>query len=317
MTGIRGAVPPPPLGEGDRGRWDEGRCRAGLGLRQHLSLQDTSRMPYGHRAVPGRDRQDVQNPSGLGLSKCSKSRFQLMITVFLGAGFSAVGGVPLASQLFDERPEADVISRTNLIDRVLCGWNKWYRKTAGTPEQYLTYLRNATGTQWVDAVWYVALTVVLQMPRVSIGGVRPTVSHHTLNLTSGVEAHELFWTTIFRRTSDIAVLTTNYDILAERGLRLTPRPRVPRPGFHYGKGHIELKGRGYPGAFRSAIPATRGSVPLLKLHGSVSWAIGTEGLEQYHDCRPAIRGDAAITAPIEEKNIPLMHMAPVRSTCCR
>ena len=227
-----------------------------------------------------------------------------MVTVFLGAGFSALGGVPLASQLFNERPQADVISRENLIERVLNGWEYWNRRTGGTPEQYLSYLEKDTGRQWFDAVWYIALTVVLQMPRVSIKGVKPRVSHHTLHLTSGVSVHELFWTTIFRERTDIAVLTTNYDILAERGLRLTPRLTIPRPGFHYGSGSTELKGRGYPGVFRrDRPPNTRGSIPLLKLHGSVSWAIDKGSLEFYHDCRPAIRGDAAIIAPVIEKDI--------------
>ena len=145
-----------------------------------------------------------------------------MIAVFLGAGFSAVGGVPLASQLFDRRPQADIILRENLIARVLNGWDYWYHKTGGTPEQYLTHLETYTGRQWYDAVWYVALTVVLQTPRVRIAGVRPAVSHHTLNLTSGVDIHEAFWTILFKETTDVAVLTTNYDILGNYILNYTP-----------------------------------------------------------------------------------------------
>ena len=231
---------------------------------------------------------------------------QDMISVFLGAGFSSLGGVPLASKLFESPPHADVILRESLIERVLDGWVNWSLQTGGTPEQYLTHLETTMGRQWHEAIWYVALAITLRTPRVSIRGQRPTITHHTLNLTSGIDVLETFWTAIFKRTVDVSVLTTNYDILAERGLRLTPRSRLPRPGFNYGNGSEQLKGKGYPGVFRSRTPKTEGMVPLLKLHGSVSWARGKNGIDHYHDCRPAIRGDAAIIAPVTEKSVPLI-----------
>ena len=37
-----------------------------------------------------------------------------------------------------------------------------------------------------------------------------------------------------------------------------------------------------------------GTVPVYKLHGSISWSHRDRQLVRYHDCRPAIRGDAAI-----------------------
>lgn len=227
-----------------------------------------------------------------------------MISIFLGAGFSVLGGVPLASELFDIRSQADVILRKHLIERVLYGWERWHHKTGGTPEEYLAHLEANTGKQWLDAVWYIALTVTLCMPRVRISGQRPSITHHTLNLTSRIQEHEDFWTVIFSETTNVAVLTTNYDVLAERGLRLTPRPRLPRPGFHYGYGLEQLKGRGFTGVFRSRQPIAEGTVPLLKLHGSVSWALEKNRINRYHDCRPAIRGDAAIIAPVTEKSVP-------------
>lgn len=54
----------------------------------------------------------------LGASTALSKR-TAMITVFLGAGFSGLGGVPLASQLFDEQPQVDTISRQALVSRVL------------------------------------------------------------------------------------------------------------------------------------------------------------------------------------------------------
>ena len=223
----------------------------------------------------------------------------------LGCGvFASLGDVPLASQLFNEQPDVDVISRQRLLERVLAAWDDWHARTKGTPEQYLAVLEASGGRQWRDATWYVALVIALRMGYVRIVGGKPTIVRHTLNITSGIETHEAFWTTIFRRTADVTVLTTNYDILAERGLRPRPRPRVPRPGFHYGRGPEQLEGSGYPSYAHIQRIKAQGTIPLLKLHGSVSWTIQNNQIIRYHDCRPAIRGDAAIVAPITEKRVP-------------
>ena len=215
-----------------------------------------------------------------------------------------LGGVPLASQLFDEEPHVDTISRGKLIERVRDGWKRWHTRTRGGPEEYLTHLEAWGGQQWRDAVWYVALVVTLGMRGVRVSGSRPTLTHHSISLANNISEQEKFWSVLFRKTTDVCVMTSNYDVLAERGLRLSPRPRVPRPGFHYGNGPEQLSGRSHPGIFHSPPLIAEGTVPILKLHGSVSWSLGRSGIERYHDCRPAIRGNPAIIAPANEKRIP-------------
>ena len=227
-----------------------------------------------------------------------------MITVFLGAGFSTVGGVPLASRLFDVRPEVDRITRERLVQRVLGGWRDWRSAGGGQPEEYLAFLQAKDGKSWHDARWYVSLVVALAVGRVEPVGARLVITRHNVDRTTGVDSLEAFWTTIFRRTEDVAVVTTNYDILAERGLRHRPRPRVHRPGFHYGGGAEELAGGGYPSYAHIQKVTASGRVPVLKLHGSVSWSFRNGRLVRYHDCRPAIRGDAAIVAPTTAKKAP-------------
>jgi hypothetical protein len=227
-----------------------------------------------------------------------------MISVFLGAGFSAPANVPLASRLFDARPDIDRISRQRLIDRVLHGWHDWNRATGRSPEEYLAALQAAAGSDWRDAQRYVSLVIAMTMGRVELVGMKPTITRHNIDRTTGVKAHEAFWTTIFRRTEEINVLTTNYDILPERGMRHERRPRVPRPGFHYGWGRESLEGGGYPSYSHIQKISAAGTVPLYKLHGSVSWSYRNGALLRYHDCRPAIRGDAAIVAPVTAKTLP-------------
>ena len=141
------------------------------------------------------------------------------------------------------------------------------------------------------------------MGQVEAVGANPTITRHNLNRTS-VPMLERFWTTLFRTRTDVSVITTNFDVLAERGLRHVPRPRVPRPGFNYGFGPEDLAGGGYPSYSHIQKIRAAGHVPLLKLPGSVSWSVRDGEFVKYHDCRPAIRGDAAIVAPIVGKTVP-------------
>ena len=225
------------------------------------------------------------------------------VAVILGAGFSAVAGVPLASQLLDRRPEVDRVIRGKLVDRVVTRWDAWHSRTRGATEEYLAELARTNQRELHDAAWFVGLTVALRMGQVEAVGGNPAITRHNLNRTS-VPMLERFWTTLFRNRTDVSVITTNFDVLAERGLRHVPRPRVPRPGFNYGFGPEDLAGGGYPSYSHIQKIRVAGHVPLLKLHGSVSWSVRDGEFVKYHDCRPAIRGDAAIVAPIVGKTVP-------------
>ncbi|MHB1413680.1 MAG: hypothetical protein ACYC1C_00355 [Chloroflexota bacterium] len=229
-----------------------------------------------------------------------------VISIFLGAGFSLVGGVPLAGRLLDEQPAVDRITRQQLVERVLADWREWRARNAGTPEEYLAALELRRGRAWADVVWYIGLAIALRTARVRPVGTHLEVTSHSLNRASRIQVHERFWDVVFTspHAGGVSVITTNYDILCERGLRVSPRPRIHRLGFNYGVPGEVLKGGGYPSYTHIRPVAVTGSVPLLKLHGSVSWSLRNGVLERYHDCRPAIRGDAAIVAPTTEKTIP-------------
>ena len=227
-----------------------------------------------------------------------------MISIFLGAGLSSLAGIPLASDLFSEEPLVDRITRANLVSRVLHGWRTWQSRTGGSPEQYMASLANSQDPGWHDTVWYIALLITLRLATLRYVGGKPAITRHHLTLTSGVPQIEAFWTALFKHSTEVTVLTTNYDILAERGIRHEPRPRAHRPGFNYGFGHVELEGSGFPTFAHLRRVRACGSVPLLKLHGSISWALRANRIVPYVDCRPAIRGGAAIVAPAEAKQVP-------------
>ena len=118
-----------------------------------------------------------------------------------------------------------------------------------------------------------------------------------------------FWDIVC--TSDLrAIVTTNYDLLAERGLRHRALKRRFRPGFHYGgfPKPQRLKGLAQPWTVldQQRIVVLDSGVPLFKLHGSLNWSL--EGGERlmYQDMRSAFRrgGDALISPPTTEKETP-------------
>jgi hypothetical protein len=220
------------------------------------------------------------------------------VVLFLGAGFSAAAGLPQTAELFAQATvPVDTETRAALLDRSVARYARWKRANPlGHPEQYLADIRDSAA--WYEAVRSVALTLTLTQGAVQWIG-RAAIVKHQVNRTTGSAVHEGFWDAMFAGDLErqLTVVTTNYDVMAERGLRHEPRPRRRRPGFHYGSGLEELAGGGFP-AHRATDPVVvRGSVPLLKLHGSLSWAIERQQLVRYRDLRPGVRGDAAIVAP--------------------
>jgi hypothetical protein len=86
----------------------------------------------------------------------------------------------------------------------------------------------------------------------------------------------------------LAIVTTNYDLVIEK--MLGPRDTKWRlGGFNYGDRGGALVGRHQESARWSYGPVTMtGKTPLLKLNGSLNWAISPEGeLVRYIDARPS------------------------------
>jgi len=122
------------------------------------------------------------------------------------------------------------------------------------------------------------------------------------------DSHFAFWREVTSKASHVAAITTNYDILIERGLRHRRMTRVFGPGCYYGgipKPQL-LWGNQLPWAYRGNHIELEGAVPVFKLHGSLNWSRAGDGLKLFQDLRLAFRGggEAAIIPPIPEKEIP-------------
>ena len=91
-----------------------------------------------------------------------------------------------------------------------------------------------------------------------------------LTSSTQIPVQEAVWS-VLRRLPSFAVVTTNYDIVIERALRLTPTRRAP--GFHYGEPGEVLTGSAWlnvvsrspyavPCRSTSCTARSRGNAPL-------------------------------------------------------
>jgi len=228
--------------------------------------------------------------------------------LLLGAGFSRVAGSPLASELFDADLFGGANWREGVIGGVLARWSHWrHDHPDDHAEAFVTHAYRQ-GYGWSDLVKYLGLVLAQDFVSWRAYGGRLKPEKHSLVSAQIPLGHEVFWSSIFRRypeRSVSAVITTNFDIWIERGMRYRTMPRRKRFGFNYGIPGELLRGQpGFPVAEELHPTHVTGAIPLLKLHGSISWAVEQRKLIKYTDCRPAMRGDAAIVPPVHEKEIP-------------
>lgn len=166
------------------------------------------------------------------------------------------------------------------------------------------YRRSAPPFQWAVELLGAVLATPVPSERAT-GDVRYGAS---ITFPLHCDAHSSFWRATANNVSRLAVITTNYDILIERGLRHRPMIRDFGPGFHYGgvSRPQRLQGALPIGTYRDFDCELDGCVPVYKLHGSLNWSTRSAELQLFPDLRPAFRrgGDAAIIPPVPEKDIP-------------
>jgi hypothetical protein len=232
--------------------------------------------------------------------------------LILGAGFSHVAGHPLAKDLFDSEFVVPSREAKRRYEVVLRGWQAWKSINPGQgPEQFLTELYRAAALGPIPWAWAAELVAaILATPLPHDRRAHQARYGGRITRPVNVPSHEAFWDVVSSRFSVTAVVTSNYDILAERGLRHRPMRRPNRPGVYYGGlGRPQvLKGTALP--FSVAKPERfielEGNIPLYKLHGSLNWGLEARNLTLYQDLRPAFRhgGDAQIVPPVVEKEAP-------------
>jgi hypothetical protein len=251
----------------------------------------------------------------------------MKVALFLGAGFSHPAGLPLTSQLFDTCPMPRTAAAGPRYEAVRQSFAHWSREHPGEgAERWLLALYGAPGTQgleafthgvsWEDAIEFALARLVL---------LRDTPGHiyskapyyHDVFLSIKGSTHRKFWKRVLETFENVSVVTTNYDILIEQGLkdRYSSHRDVP-PLFYYG-------GLPMPQVLRKMIDAQRASgkaeadfeevalgtrVPLFKLHGSLNWVFEPHrmSMKVHADVRAVYRehrdlGTPEVVPPLPEK----------------
>jgi SIR2-like domain len=181
------------------------------------------------------------------------------------------------------------------------------------PEQYMGHIYNRAingyAPKWKWVVEYVSCVIASAGTPPGSLNRNPRYSNR-INRPSDSEIHGAFWATVLEDSDELAVATTNYDILIEKVLRHRPMLRPRLPGCFYGglPRPQHLKGAAQPFSVHSPerLIEMTGTIPVYKLHGSLTWALSEDTVQTYQDMRAAFRhgGTAALVPPIPEKPVP-------------
>jgi hypothetical protein len=233
--------------------------------------------------------------------------------VILGAGWSVPAGLPLAGAIFDGELQVGSLAAHHRLSNVQAAYHTWAERQPDPQAEI--FLRECFESRVYPAPWpHVVEYVQARFASAVYGDVRSRTSlrygQRIINRTYCWQ-HESFWLDLLQRVELSGVVTTNYDLLAERSLRHRPMKRPLLPGFFYAglpKPQIAL-GQSQPWMARDRQDRMEltGTIPLAKLHGSLNWAIKDGGsIIIYQDTRAAFRrgGTAAIVPPIPEKKPP-------------
>jgi hypothetical protein len=222
-----------------------------------------------------------------------------MLALLLGAGFSKwAGGLPVASELFDFDIEIWGPRDARRLDLVRSCKQAWDAEHPdGLPEQSVADALGFAERERKAVLWYV--TRRLSEPFIwrewHAGRWRRHVLMIDENRRFDIEGVARARGFIQRLCGPglAGIVTTNYDMLVEYSLGTK--------GFNYGAPGEVLTGRGaYPVSQWLKPVRLRGSLPLAKIHGSVSW----DEKGHYTDGRRAVTGGALIVAPTADKQPP-------------
>lgn len=193
--------------------------------------------------------------------------------LILGAGFSHVAGLPLAKNLFDAEFLIPSREAKRSYEAVLREWRAWKSvHPIQGPEQFLSELYGTATTGPIPWAWAAELVAaILATPLPHDRG--PYQARYGGRITRPVNVadHEAFWALACSRFRVTAVLTTNYDLLIERGLRHRPMRRTDRPGIYYGGLGRPQVLRGPP--FRFLQPSLIASLSLRAPSRSTSFTV--------------------------------------------
>jgi NAD-dependent SIR2 family protein deacetylase len=230
------------------------------------------------------------------------------LVLFVGAGFSFSAGLPLTKDLFAEIPHSPYFNYKSVFEQVRLAW---LRHGAGkSPELWIreVYLEKDNlpefkyGVSWED----VQDGSVVKLPKGSNAHY-----YHGISASISSPVHREFWSKIRRAFHLKTVITTNYDLLIEQGLKSEYKEERTAPICSYGGyPYLQVVRKMTNVTTNESIDLKLGhEVELIKLHGSLNWVQEPHGYKIHDDVRAVFRksrglGKPRIIPPLEEKERP-------------
>ncbi|MBV8858475.1 MAG: hypothetical protein JOZ02_16195 [Acidobacteria bacterium] len=237
----------------------------------------------------------------------------MIASVILGAGFSYVAGLPLTKDLFETSilpsTKSDKAKRNH--EEVMAAWKVWKKENPeGNAEQWLRLLYENRGFALLGTTWENALNFAMAR-LVKLPPGRNAAYYHGITTCIDNEVHKDFWEKIRGAFTLKYVVSMNYDILAEQGLKCQYSKERVAPICYYG-------GFQWQQVVKKMTDVTKHryenvelghEVALFKMHGSINWAFEPHGFKIHDDVRAAFRvdqklGEVAIIPPLPEKDVP-------------
>lgn len=220
-----------------------------------------------------------------------------MVALFLGAGFSKWAfDLPLVNQLFDFDISTTSEKEKIKLRLIKKDWFEWEKLNVGvTPEKFIYWSMNKSSHRKSRVIWYVNRRLTEPfMTRIRGAYTAAMFDERVVRENQKIIYLKNFFSLLTKNGLG-GILTCNYDTLVECALGMS--------GFNYGIVGEQLSGRGINPLFPSQNShlSVTGSIPLAKLHGSLSWGKGVK----YTSGRPGRSGNALIVPPAPEKAPPI------------
>jgi len=221
--------------------------------------------------------------------------FEEKYCLFLGAGFSkCAANLPTARELFDfNLTNIGSVEEKRIIrlKKIKDSWDK--SNPQDNIEEFISHLLEASDSQKKLIIWYIGRRLADPFIIEDYENHRRVIKIDEdlkFEIEGVKKARQLL--NHFISPSLEGIITTNYDLLVEYTLG--------SKAFHYGKKMQKLYGAG-PNSKYPFFKATflTGSLPLLKLHGSISLT----DMGYCTDGRGGITGKSLIVPPTHNKKV--------------